>query len=142
MKSARRGTASPISMEGSMKNSKFALPFASLLLLVWMSSGCSIVRAIVKKDSDKDKKVASAEETIASADAPEPSVRNSILHTIPDVQTVHFEYDSAKLTLQSQAILKKNAQWLKENREVKIQVAGHCDQRGTETYNLALGQNR
>jgi len=35
-----------------------------------------------------------------------------------------------------------NARWLKQNGDVKVQVAGHCDQRGTVEYNLALGERR
>ncbi|RKX65746.1 MAG: peptidoglycan-associated lipoprotein Pal, partial [Thermodesulfobacteriota bacterium] len=39
-------------------------------------------------------------------------------------------------------ILKKKAQWLKEHPEVHLLIEGHCDERGTEEYNLALGERR
>jgi peptidoglycan-associated lipoprotein len=39
-------------------------------------------------------------------------------------------------------ILKKHAQWLKEHPSVRLIIEGHCDERGTSEYNLALGQKR
>lgn len=40
------------------------------------------------------------------------------------------------------AALKANAAWLKSNAKVEVQIQGHCDERGTVAYNLALGQKR
>jgi peptidoglycan-associated lipoprotein len=72
----------------------------------------------------------------------EPSVRNSLLESIPSLQTVHFDYDSSKLSTEALTVLAKNAGWLREHEEVIVQVSGHCDQRGTDSYNLALGERR
>jgi peptidoglycan-associated lipoprotein len=72
----------------------------------------------------------------------EPSMRGKILQSAPEVETVYFAYDSSSLTDAARATLTKNAEWLKGHSDVKVQVAGHCDQRGTEEYNLALGQRR
>lgn len=58
------------------------------------------------------------------------------------LQDVHFAFDSAELDELARQILLQNAQWLKANPEVKIQIEGHCDERGTEEYNLALGERR
>jgi peptidoglycan-associated lipoprotein len=56
---------------------------------------------------------------------------------------VYFEYDKADLRDDARATLAKNADWLKKpyNTSV-ILVEGHCDERGTERYNLALGERR
>ena len=55
---------------------------------------------------------------------------------------IHFEYDSSALTPEAQEILKKKALWLKANSGVTVVVEGHCDDRGTNEYNLALGDRR
>ena len=55
---------------------------------------------------------------------------------------VQFEFDSAKLSMEAQDILRRKAEWLKENPRAKIIIEGHCDERGTNEYNLALGDRR
>ena len=57
-------------------------------------------------------------------------------------EDIHFEFDSILLSAQAQEILRKKAQWLKENRAVSVTIEGHCDSRGTNEYNLALGDRR
>lgn len=58
------------------------------------------------------------------------------------MQRVHFGFDQYGLSSDLRSVLKDNAEWLKENRNIQIQVEGHCDSRGTQQYNLALGQKR
>lgn len=55
---------------------------------------------------------------------------------------VRFEYDLANLTDEARATLEKHALWLQGHRDVKVTVEGHCDERGTTEYNLALGEQR
>jgi peptidoglycan-associated lipoprotein len=55
---------------------------------------------------------------------------------------VHFEYDQAALTDEARGILEKHALWMQNHREARIMVEGHCDERGTVEYNLALGNQR
>jgi peptidoglycan-associated lipoprotein len=58
---------------------------------------------------------------------------------IPDIV---FEYDRFSLTAEAQAILKRHAPAFVKYREYKLLVEGHCDERGTAEYNLALGEER
>lgn len=60
------------------------------------------------------------------------------------VKPVFFEFDSAELSDEAELTLEGNIRWLQnaENRSVRFTVEGHCDQRGTEEYNLALGDLR
>jgi peptidoglycan-associated lipoprotein len=58
------------------------------------------------------------------------------------LEDVHFEYDSANLTDQARSVLEKHALWLQNHRGAKVLVEGHCDERGTVEYNLALGEKR
>lgn len=60
------------------------------------------------------------------------------------VQPVFFPFDSAELTPEARATLERNLAWLQqpEHRNLRILLEGHADQRGTEEYNLALGDKR
>ena len=56
--------------------------------------------------------------------------------------TVYFGYDSAVLDGNSQATLFRQAAFLKGNPSLTVTIEGHCDERGTREYNLALGERR
>ncbi len=58
------------------------------------------------------------------------------------LQTVYFPYDSFTLDSASKGTLKANSEILKQKGSLKIQVEGHCDQRGGIQYNIALGEKR
>ena len=53
-----------------------------------------------------------------------------------------FEYDSSDLTSESRKVLERQAAWLKRYADVTVVIQGHCDERGTREYNLALGERR
>jgi len=57
-------------------------------------------------------------------------------------EDIFFDYDSAVLTADAQAILQDKALWLKANPRVVVSIEGHTDERGTVAYNLALGNQR
>ncbi|MDX9788842.1 MAG: peptidoglycan-associated lipoprotein Pal [Desulfobacterales bacterium] len=57
-------------------------------------------------------------------------------------EDVYFAFDSAALSMDAQAILKEKAQWLAANPDASTTIEGHCDERGTNAYNLALGDRR
>lgn len=59
-----------------------------------------------------------------------------------DLQIVHFAFDSYAISAENRDILKANAKWLKDNASATVQIEGHCDERGTTEYNLALGERR
>lgn len=58
------------------------------------------------------------------------------------LKTVYFAFDSSELASDTKDALKSNADYLKANGNVDIQVEGHCDERGGRQYNLALGERR
>lgn len=59
-----------------------------------------------------------------------------------ELATIYFAYDSYSLTSEARNSLKSNADWLKNNPNGKVQIEGHCDERGTNEYNMALGDRR
>ena len=58
------------------------------------------------------------------------------------LQDLYFDYDAYDLSPTEQATLQANANWLQSNPQAKIEIEGHCDDRGTVEYNLALGAKR
>ena len=58
------------------------------------------------------------------------------------MKTINFEFDSFDLSADARATLKANAAWLKANPSSMAEIEGHCDERGTTEYNLALGAKR
>ena len=73
---------------------------------------------------------------------PETRIEIKEIEEIPELKDVYFEFDKYNLTPQATQVLTKNADWLKDHPKTKIMVEGHCDERGTIEYNLALGQKR
>ncbi len=59
-----------------------------------------------------------------------------------ELATVYFGFDSYTLSGEARDALKNNADWLKSNPSAKVQIEGHCDERGTVEYNMALGDRR
>ena len=57
-------------------------------------------------------------------------------------EDIHFAFDSFLLGPEAERILGEKAAWLQENTAVDVQIEGHCDERGTSDYNLALGERR
>ena len=57
-------------------------------------------------------------------------------------EDIYFEFDKSTLDSMSQDILSRKADWMRDNPDVVVSVEGHCDERGTNEYNLALGERR
>jgi peptidoglycan-associated lipoprotein len=55
---------------------------------------------------------------------------------------IHFDYDQSTLTDEARTTLGQHASWIQAHASLKISVEGHCDDRGTVEYNLALGEQR
>jgi peptidoglycan-associated lipoprotein len=58
------------------------------------------------------------------------------------LKDVHFDYDRYDLRSEDRGVLQQNAEWLKSQPQSKVEIEGHCDERGTVEYNLALGAKR
>ena len=58
------------------------------------------------------------------------------------LKDIGFNFDRATLSESARATLKANADWLKSNPSARVQIEGHCDERGTADYNMALGAKR
>ncbi len=58
------------------------------------------------------------------------------------LKDIHFAFDSIELDETARGILRDNGNWLKDHSGARVEIEGHCDERGTVEYNLALGAKR
>lgn len=72
----------------------------------------------------------------------EPDADANIAFMSDVVNIVFFDFDSSELNAESRETLQNQAAWLEINPETEIMLEGHCDERGTREYNLALGARR
>lgn len=61
---------------------------------------------------------------------------------INGLRSINFDYDSSTLSKTAKDTLKTNSDWMKSNSNTNLQIEGHCDERGSIEYNLALGERR
>jgi peptidoglycan-associated lipoprotein len=68
--------------------------------------------------------------------------RTESARTLFENEDIYFEFDSIRLSPEAQETLAKKAMWLRANFAASVTIEGHCDSRGTNEYNLALGEGR
>ena len=116
-----------------------------MLVLALAAGLAACSGAGLKKDKDGrngGKDDAAGAGYVPGVDVQEASLRGKDFQSIDALETIHFDYDSASLKGPQLETLKKNADFLKSRPSMEVLVAGHCDERGTTEYNLALGQKR
>jgi peptidoglycan-associated lipoprotein len=69
-------------------------------------------------------------------------IRNAEGTPVSQLQPILFDFDSFAISPEMQQRLDQNAQWILANAGTTIQIEGHCDERGSSEYNIALGQKR
>ncbi|MBF0208646.1 MAG: peptidoglycan-associated lipoprotein Pal [Oligoflexia bacterium] len=113
-----------------------------VLTLVLALFGCASEKKKDSKDAAAAGTEASAEK---SADGNGPKFElyaDSDSSKAGDLRTVYFPYDSDVITPDAESVLKGNIGFLNQFGTLKIQIEGHCDERGSVQYNLALGERR
>lgn len=68
--------------------------------------------------------------------------RSAAAEAMDAANNVYFDYDSSDILDSQRTTLEAKAAWLKANPNAKLTIEGHCDERGTNEYNLALGERR
>lgn len=133
--------------EGTHPLSGICLFFLALFLLV----ACSQETASKPPEAAVPQKVAAAQKPPTSA--PSKPAQVSSLEALQKgtlgkgadegpLRDVNFDFDRSDLGPAARDILKGHAVWLKANSLARVQIEGHCDERGTSEYNLALGAKR
>ena len=112
----------------------FKVSLTLILVLSLMGLGCAKRQTVMPTQSVERHPITVLAEDNQSTDEEWVS--------ISEVKTVHFDYDNAKLSNEDQKILQNNIEYFLNHPGIDVLVEGHCDQRGTTEYNLALGQKR
>ncbi len=152
-----------------MKNSRWNLIIALFVVGLSMCflASCSCPSCTKKKVTPpqtelqpsaakpEEKAAAEAKEEEVKAEKPEVSLEElkakqetekirKLEEEIREIEStmIHFDFDKADLKPEAREVLKKLAEWLLKHPEFNLRIEGYCDERGTEEYNLALGQRR
>ena len=116
--------------------------------LVFFLAACSTTPKDTADSSGSGSSTSSSDvsSTTSSSDASsagsviEPGSQEDLIVNVGD--RVFFGYDSSELDSDAQELLQDQVAWLKQYSDVSVIVEGHCDERGTREYNLALGEKR
>jgi peptidoglycan-associated lipoprotein len=77
---------------------------------------------------------------LAAGDQADEKVRDELRAL--ELEAVYFDFDSSDIKPEYRPLLESKAAWLKANPDSRLRIEGHCDDRGTAEYNLALGEKR
>jgi peptidoglycan-associated lipoprotein len=119
------------------------------ILCVLLAVGCA------KKPAPAPDMTATPTETVMPSDtvsgmqdtgmkesAVSDSTMNAAETAMAELQRVHFDFDQFTLSAEARDVLAGNAAYLQANSSVSVRIEGHCDERGSDEYNLALGERR
>jgi len=144
------------------KNLTFVGIFVVLIFGLTIFTGCAEKKSVVTNSAAQEQEVAPAQKAAQTTDTsklsdtinPNDSTnqndtirgKSASLETtaIPEtsVRDINFDFDSSIIRPDAREILIVNADFLLKNRISSIVIEGHCDERGTAEYNMALGQRR
>lgn len=124
----------------------------SFFALIFLLASCKNMSLTSKKTDEKNSE--SAQEKVEDKQEPFQTVENEAQAVELDNQTkieseeievqdrILFNYDSSEINDEAKKILDTQAEWLKSDTSIKVTIEGHCDERGTREYNIALGEKR
>lgn len=79
---------------------------------------------------------------VALPQSPVPSAKEDAVVAGPVIGDIFFDFNSAALNSDAENQLKQNAAWMQKHAMTAVTIEGHCDERGTDEYNVALGERR
>lgn len=122
-----------------------------LCCAAFVAGGCA-KKEMVKEDETLAQKEPVAAETAPTTPEPVPVAKDAVVkeeavkdtsaEALSPFETLYFDFDSYVLRQDARDALDKNFQWMKSNPAEKVRLEGHCDERGSDEYNLALGEKR
>ena len=121
-----------------MKNFKMMRYVMVLAIVSFLAIGCAKTPSEDMTTKTPDSSASQA----TNSGMTETPVVETAAGTISDLTRVHFDFDSYVLSSSTRATLKHNAMILKSAPMLKVRIEGHCDERGSDDYNLALGEQR
>ncbi|HEU4335630.1 MAG TPA: peptidoglycan-associated lipoprotein Pal [Candidatus Eisenbacteria bacterium] len=116
------------------------LATAGLLAALLVAVGCASRKQVTTTDVETPPPPPPAqEETTPPPPPPQQQTEPESRATLTDA---FFDFDEASLRADAKAALESNAKWMQSNSGASVIVEGHCDERGSVEYNLALGERR
>lgn len=116
------------------------------IFLTTLVTGCGSLRK-GKKKGEEGKILAEA--SISGEDIPLSELPEEVQFVEPEEMNVvgifadiHFEYDKSRIRPEDYPTLNRIGDWLGSNHEIIVMIEGHCDERGSNEYNMALGEQR
>jgi peptidoglycan-associated lipoprotein len=128
-----------------------------LCFSIMMTAGCAKKSVVKEQSVTGEQKGAVAETTKEVAKKEGPVKEEPVTQEVAKVEEeaikekaasaemfkdINFDFDKFSLRPEAREILKQHADYLAKNKDVNVTVEGHCDERGTSEYNLALGERR
>jgi peptidoglycan-associated lipoprotein len=122
-----------------------------LFALTLLASGCAkkpvvdesaVMEETPQVEMQQQEPVAVVEQQVDEAAAAREAAEAAARRAMGGLVRIHFDFDQYVLTSTAKQTLANNAQLLKDAPAVRVQIEGHCDERGSDEYNLALGEKR
>ncbi len=120
-----------------------------LVVLAFAFGTMLMVSSCAKKQIGTGEAAPAARPAPAPAPAPAPSTKgvddaDKLRGEIRafEAEGIYFDFDKSEIKPEAKAVLEKKAAWLRANSSYKVKIEGNCDDRGTNEYNLALGDRR
>lgn len=136
--------------EEKMKNKIFGMLLA-LSCLTIVAGGCT-KKQMVQEDDALSQAPAVTSEMPSTTPAPTPVAQEPVVKddsfssetaaAVEPFETIYFDLDSYVLRQDARDALTKNSQWMMKTATGKVRLEGNCDERGSDEYNLALGEKR
>ena len=124
----------------------FILLFVIFIVSCAENKKIPISGADVTSDNNTNKNLNSSDESkisVSDIDSKDKTIEEVLVEELVEVgDRVFFGYDSSDLDSDALELLQDQVAWLKQNSNVSVTIEGHCDERGTREYNLALGEKR
>ena len=124
-----------------MTTTRHRLPMAILLAGTIALAGCAH-KAPPQLPPEPGPAVAPGSDSGSTLRGPVPGSAADFINFVLGQDTIHFDYDKYDVAPGDQQVLAKQAQWLMQYPARHATIEGHCDERGTRDYNLALGEKR
>jgi len=115
-----------------------------LILVLMLGAGCAKKKVSAEPEAEAPVVEKKAPEAVRERDIQEEAARRAMQRAEDELQAdrIYFDFDKYDLKPESKDVLKLKAGILKRYQGWKMLIEGHCDERGTEEYNLALGERR
>lgn len=129
-----------------MTMKRFMIGILTVLVIAAFFNSC---KKEVVTAPPKEEKVEKVEEVTPKVETPELTEEELFqrrtleeLNRMGYLKRIHFDFDKYFIRDDMKPVLEQNAQWLLKHPTVVVTIDGHCDERGTEEYNMALGEKR